>query len=164
MGEETASGETAVRRNTAGRFEYQGEDHALWLRVQHDYEHKIGTVAQICQTHGVTEQQLRYRIRKRKWKLREARSEDSRQRLIDRLLLLLGRQIGRLELRMNADEKVPPTPEELSTVSNSMARLTGTLEKLAAMTKGDVRTYRESEAMLELRAKIARRIEQLNQG
>jgi hypothetical protein len=152
------------RRNSRGQFERRGEDDALWLRVQRDYEQNIGTIAELCERHEISEWQLRYRIRSQRWQLRVALPEDSRKRLVNRLLVLLGKQIARLEHRMNVNGKRLQSSEDLNAMSTALGRLAVTLEKLAAMTKDEGKTHRESEAMLELRAKIAHRIEQLNQG
>jgi transposase-like protein len=133
-------------------------ERAKWKAVRFYAENGKGTIAQICERHGITKRQYQTRFRNEGWALRRAPALASRATLVSRMFNVLDVQLGKLEAKAASDEASGNEVALLGSLAN-------TLGKLRAFDgPRDAPTELDSEAMLELRIKIARRIEQLNQG
>ncbi|MDP2782894.1 hypothetical protein [Devosia sp.] len=122
-----------------------------WAAVQHDYEIHALTNATICQCHGITRSQLRYRIEKFGWVAFRARRID-RPVLVKRLLKIFDRQLRQLE-----KTGMIHTPEDVSL----LATATRTLDKILAIKQVDRPRQVEEDDMDDLRDKLAERFDQL---
>jgi hypothetical protein len=142
---------------------------ADWATIRLAYEDDLGTTLEgICTRHGIGKRALRERIEQEGWTPRRPRSEHrnpthvvraSPARLISRMFGALERQVLRME-----ESGMPPTDKEV-VLLGSMSR---TLGKLMDIDQGRRKEGRAKAApsadLLELRKKIAERIDQLNRG
>lgn len=125
-----------------------------WAAVQLDYETNNGTLAEICQRHGVTIAQMRTRRERQGWQLRN----DWNLRvapLITRMMRVLDGQVRELEKQMT--EPVDKNVALLGT-------MTKTLEKLIELQEAQrAQKPAQRKEVSDIRNKLAARIEQLKQ-
>jgi hypothetical protein len=144
---------------------------ADWAAIRHEYEHEPDyTVAGICRRHGISKGRLQRRIDAEDWPLRRprttvreriARNPPSSQALIQRMINVLAHHVETLE-----SSSMNPTEKEiglLGTASRTLDKLLE-LEERRAEKSARRRPVTASAEMIELRKKIAERIDQLNQA
>jgi hypothetical protein len=132
------------------------DDEIDWERVR--LQVKVGEMTRhrICHEHKITMQRLARRIRENKWDVDEDATDHDRRIMVGELLLAAEKQILHLlEVQMSE------TGERESAL---LGRLTTTLDRLIALdikVTGKKPTARQSKEMTELRAKIAKRLDEL---
>ena len=131
-----------------------------WDSIRDLYENELKvTTRMIFVRFGITKHALQKRIVAEGWMQRgKGRKGVSRSRLLTRMLEAIDRQLAEIE----TDEKIP-----IERKVTMMAGLSRTLAKVLQMEKErrkGSKTKDASEELLALREKIAKRIEQLNQG
>lgn len=128
-----------------------------WPAIRADYENESITIDQIVRTYNVSKPTLYKYIEAKNWPKRRPDRPVSRRTLINRMLKMLDFQTIQMEERMTgSDEK------EVSLLGN-MAR---TLEKLIDIDRKDAErqpSVKRSREMIELRQKLAARIDQLRE-
>lgn len=126
-----------------------------WTTIQQEVRAAADTRLTICQRHGISPEQLAERVRTHKWDVPEDRSVEDRALLVRKLL------VG-LELQLEA-LKVGAVGETGDKVA-MLQKLTTTLDKLLEIERqvsGNRPPHRQSREMQELRAKIAKRLDEL---
>lgn len=126
-----------------------------WTVVRREVTEAVETRLLICERHGITLEQLTEHIRTHKWDVPEDTSEADRLLLLRKLFVGLERQLARLREAMMAE------PEDQV---GSMQKLAATLTKLLELERrisGNKPERRQSRQMQELRARIAKRLEEL---
>lgn len=125
-----------------------------WAAVQLDYEQVNGSLPQICERHGISEAQLRYRRERHGWTMRNDWSLRIAP-LINRMMRVLDGHVRQLEKQMT--DPVDKNAALLGT-------MTKTLEKLIEINAGQqaIKPTRQKE-MSDIRNKLVARIEQLKQ-
>jgi hypothetical protein len=122
-----------------------------WDDIRHEYESRLFLPKVICQRHGITEAQLRYRRECEGWLSARARPP-RRDDLVGRLLKLLDRQVRKLESAVD---------EPIDKQANILATQVKTLDKLielgAAKRNAEPATRKD---MTDLRAKLVERLAQ----
>lgn len=127
--------------------------------VRADYEGLVLSVNQICTSHRITRGRLSAMIKQGGWTPRRPKAGASSARLIARMFKVLEQQVTKME----ADMKLSDGKEIV--LIGSMARTLGKLIELdARRSKPGPRRRAATKSMMELREKVAKRIEQLNQG
>jgi len=126
--------------------------------IREDYEGLVMTVTEICAAHGITRARLAAMVVEGGWTERRPRSGSSSARLVARMLKLMERQVSRMEQDKTTSEKDATL---LGSMSRTLAKL---MEIEASRTKPGPGRKSTSKDLAELRHKLARRIEQLNQG
>jgi hypothetical protein len=122
-----------------------------WDIIRDEYEARQFLPATICRRHGITPAQLRYRREMEGWlsmRARVVRKHD----LVARMLRVLDKQIGRLE--MAVDEPIDKQANVLSTQVKTLDKL---IDMGEAQRNVDPPTKKD---MTDLRNKLAKRIEQ----
>ncbi len=132
------------------------DDEIDWDRVR--LQVKVGEMTRnrICAEHRITPQRLAARIRENKWDVEEDATEHDRRIIVGELLLATEMQVLRLLGAQMSD-----TGERESAL---LGRLTTTLDRLISLdirVTGKKPTARQSKEMTELRAKIAKRLDEL---
>ncbi len=126
--------------------------------IREDYEGLVMTITEICAAHGITRARLAAMVVQGGWTERRPRSGSSSGRLVARMLKLMERQVSRME-------KDTTTSEKDATLLGSMSRTPAKLMEIeASRTKPGPGRKSTSKELAVLRHKLARRIEQLNQG
>ena len=122
-----------------------------WAAVQRDYERHILTNTAICERHGITTAQLRYRHQKYGWVAYRARRTD-RTALFSRMLKVFDKHLRKLEASdmINTDKEI-----------NALATATKTLDKIIELQDAEQPMPAEKQDMADLRDKLAERIDQL---
>lgn len=122
-----------------------------WDAVRAEYEGREFLPLIICQRHGITLSQLRYRRECEGWFSARARPP-RRDDLVARMLKVLDKQIRQLETAVN---------EPIDKQANVLATQVKTLDKLiemgAAKRNAEPATRKD---MTDLRAKLAKRLDQ----
>lgn len=130
-----------------------------WMAVRTDYEDLTLPITDLLAKHAISESTLYDRIRKQGWPNRQPAKPVTRTALIERLYRLLEGQIRQLEteLRGAGDKQVA-----------LLGALTRNLEKLTEMERKErgekARTPKRKADISALRAKLARRIDEINNG
>lgn len=124
--------------------------HVDWAAVQHDFELHTLTNDTICQCHGITRAQLRYRVEKFGWVAYRARRID-RPVLVNRLLKIFDRQLRQLE-----KSGMTQTDKHI----NLLATATRTLDKILEFQQAQQPGPPHKKDMADLRDKLARRLDQ----
>lgn len=122
-----------------------------WDIIRVEYEGRHFLPAVICERHGITPAQLRYRREVEGWpsiRARVVRQED----LVARMLKVLDKQIRRLEAAV--DEPIDKQANVLSMQAKTLDKL---IELGAAQPNVEPPTQKD---MTDLRNKLAKRIEQ----
>ena len=131
-------------------------DKVDWQKVRLQVRAGEMTRNRICAEHGITTRRLARRIRENKWDVDEDATDLDRRIIVDELLLATEKQVLHLlEVEMSA------TGERESLL---LGRLVSTLDRLIALdmrVTGKKTTPRQSKEMTELRAKIAKRLDEL---
>jgi uncharacterized membrane protein YgaE (UPF0421/DUF939 family) len=122
-----------------------------WLAIRIAYEARDCTEEELRRQHGVTEGQIRYRREKENWVKRSTRKIE-RGTLITRMMSVLARQVSILERQMNG---------QIDKEAALLGTMTKTLEKLMELERADAAQRPSQKDLTELRAKVAKRIEQL---
>lgn len=130
----------------------------IWAAIKADYLAGALTVSAVAKKHGRSRAAIYRHATSQNWQKRQRPRQTSRAGLIDRLMTLLERQLGFMEMNMTGTDD-----KEVALLGN-MVR---TLEKLIDLdrkgeTAGD--DARQDRNMTELRDKLAARIDQLRQG
>lgn len=132
------------------------DDKVDWQKVRLQVRAGEMTRNRICAEHGITTRRLARRIRENKWDVDEDATDLDRRIIVDELLLATEKQVLHLlEVEMSA------TGERESLL---LGRLVSTLDRLIALdmrVTGKKTTPRQSKEMTELRAKIAKRLDEL---
>lgn len=126
-----------------------------WVAIQQDVRDARDTRLSICSRHRISLEQLAERIRSHKWSVPEDRSVEDRALLVRKLLVGLELQMEGLKA-----EGMGGTETKVATLQ----KLTTTLDKLLEIERsvtGNRPPRRQSREMQELRAKIAKRLEEL---
>ena len=140
-----------------------GPQEVDWVRIRDVYEHDHATSCRaICETFGTTKFKLQKHVVDEGWTPRRKVKEKqvSRAKLIRRMLQALDREMTRIEASDDpADRKV----SALAIMSRTLAKL---LQTEASRRHGQTEKSKApaSAELALLREKIAKRIEQLNQG
>lgn len=126
-----------------------------WTIIRAEVVAAVESRLLICERHGITLEQLTERIRTHKWNVPEDASEADRLLLLRKLFVGLERQLARLREAMVAK------PEDQV---SAMQKLTATYTKLLELERrinAGKPERRQSPQMQELRARIAKRLEEL---
>lgn len=126
-----------------------------WTRIRSEVAAAVESRLLICERHDITLQQLTEHIRTHKWDVPEDASEADRLLLLRKLFVGVERQLARLR------EAVMAEPEDQV---GAIHKLTTTLTKLLELERrinGNKPERRQSRQMQELRARIAKRLEEL---
>lgn len=110
----------------------------------------------ICAEHGITPQRLAGRIRENKWDVDEDATDHDRKILVGWLYRAFEKQVIHL-----AEAQMSETGERESVL---LGRLATNLDRMIALeirVTGKKPTARQSKEMTELRAKIAKRLDEL---
>ncbi|WP_423068502.1 hypothetical protein [Devosia sp. CN2-171] len=132
------------------------DDDKRWDLVRLQVKAGEMTRNRICAEHGITTQRLAQQIRKNKWDVDEDATEHDRRIIIGELFLATELQVLRL-----LGAQMSETGERESAL---LGRLTTTLDRLISLdvrVTGKKPTQRQSKEMTELRAKIAKRLDEL---
>ena len=132
------------------------DDEVNWELVRLQVKAGEMTRQRICAAHGITMQRLARRIRENKWDVDEDASEHDRRIIVGEILLAAELQILHL-----LETEMSETGERESML---LGRLATTLNRLMALdikVAGKKPTPRQSKEMTELRAKIAKRLDEL---
>jgi hypothetical protein len=132
------------------------DDAIKWELVRLQVKAGEMTRNRICAEHGITMQRLAARIRENRWDVEEDATE--RDRII--LLGLAYRVLERLLIQL-AEGEMSPTGERESV---ALGRLLTSLDRTIALETritGRKPTPRQSREMVELRAKIAKRLDEI---
>ena len=121
-----------------------------WPAVQLAYETHTLTNAQICEHFDITETQLRYRRQNHGWISQRARVVN-RPELINRMMKILEQQVCRLEKPM-----VNSVDRDIGLLSTASK----TLDKLIELQKDSRPSVEDEYEMIEIREKLALRIDQ----
>jgi hypothetical protein len=126
-----------------------------WTEVRREVEAAVETRLLICARHNITLETLAEHIRTHKWDVPEDRTVEDRVLLVRKLLVGLELQMEGLKASAmsGGEDKVPV-----------LQKLTATLDKLLEIersTNGNRPPRRQSREMQELRAKIAKRLDEL---
>lgn len=126
-----------------------------WSQIRIEVEAAVESRLLICERHRISLEQLTEHIRTHKWDVPEDASEADRLLLVRKLFVGLERQLARLREAMMA------SPEDQV---GAMQKLTTTLTKLLELERrinANRPERRQSRQMQELRARIAKRLEEL---
>ena len=126
-----------------------------WTLIRTEVVAAVESRLLICEQHGITLEQLKEHIRTHKWDVAEDASEADRLLLLRKLFVGLERQLARLR------EAMVERPEDQV---GAMQRLTTTFTKLLELERrmnAGKPERRQSRQMQELRARIAKRLEEL---
>ena len=121
-----------------------------WSAVQLAYETHTLTNAQICEHFDITGAQLRYRRQNHGWISQRARVVN-RPELINRMMKILEQQVCRLEKPM-----VNSVDRDIGLLSTASK----TLDKLIELQKDSRPSVEDEYEMIEIREKLALRIDQ----
>lgn len=124
-----------------------------WHVTRQEYETRLFVPAMICQRHGITPAQLRYRRLSEGWLSCRARLV-TKADLVARMLKVLDKQVRRLENAVS--EPIDKQANVLGTMAKTLDKL---IELGAAERNVEPATRKD---MTDLRAKLAKRIEQYN--
>ncbi len=122
-----------------------------WAIVRAEYEGRLFLPPMICQRHGITPAQLRYRREKEDWLSLKAHPP-SMMHLIVRMLRVLDAQMRELETNMDL-----PIDKKATMLAGQVKTLDKLIEMGAA--KRNVEPP-SSKDMTDLRAKLVKRLEQ----
>ena len=129
-----------------------------WAAVRADYEARKMTILALTVKYGASRHAINDRRIAERWKPRRL-SVTTREDILARVYRILDRQTMKMEQAMENGEQAYGMSD--------LASVTRTLEKLISLNKAERKRTRnppESDLMKALRAKLADRIEQLNQG
>lgn len=129
-----------------------------WAAVKADYEARELTLVQLEAKYGITKHEINNHRRNEGWTPRRD-TVATRQEIMTRVYRILDKQTRKMEAAIDKDSTVYGMSD--------LASVTRTLEKLIALNKAETRRKNnppESAVMKSLRAKLADRIDQLNQG
>ena len=125
-----------------------------WMLIQQAVRAATETRLSICSRHGISLEQLVEHIRSHKWSVPEDRADEDRALLVRKLMVGLEQQAEGLKDAMGG------TGDKVATLQ----KLTTTLDKLLEIERslqGNRPPRRQSREMLELRARIAKRLDEL---
>lgn len=125
-----------------------------WTLIQQEVRAATETRLSICSRHRISLEQLVEHIRTHKWSVPEDRAAEDRALLVRKLMVGLEQQMEGLTNAMGG------TGDKVATLQ----KLTTTLDKLLEIERslsGNRPPRRQSREMLELRAKIAKRLDEL---
>jgi hypothetical protein len=129
-----------------------------WAEIRRAYEAPGQSVKAICAAFGVASWTLHDRVKAEGWTVRKPRRK-GRERLVERLFLVLERQVKEVEARMSARNGIPVDDKEAKLL-DSLARTLGKLMELDASEKA--RTGGQpSRDLRAAREKLVERIDQL---
>lgn len=126
-----------------------------WAAVRREVMAAVDTRLAICHRHRISLEQLGEHIRSHKWEVPEDATEHDRLLLVRRLFVALERQLNRL-----MEAVLTGTGDQMP----ALQRLTATLGKLLELERrvgGNRPERRQSREMQELRARIAKRLAEL---
>lgn len=124
-----------------------------WAVIRQEYEARLFVPAMICQRHNITPAQLRYRRLSEGWLSCWARVV-TKADLVARMLKVLDKQVRRLENAVS--EPIDKQANVLGTMAKTLDKL---IELGAAERNVEPATRKD---MTDLRAKLAKRIDQYN--
>lgn len=124
-----------------------------WETIREEYEGRLFLPSVICQRHGITEMQLRYRRQMEGWLSARSRVPKHGD-IVARMLRVLDKQVRQLEKAV--DE---PIDKQVKALSETVKTL-DTLIKQGA-TKPDVEPASRKD-MTDMRAKLVKQLEQFN--
>jgi hypothetical protein len=126
-----------------------------WTVIQQEVRAARDTRLTICHRHNISLEVLAEHIRSHKWSVPEERSVEDRALLVRKLLVGLEQQMEGLKA-----DAMGGTSDKVATLQ----KLTTTLDKLLEIERsvtGNRPPRRQSREMQELRAKIAKRLDEL---
>ncbi|MFC3704571.1 hypothetical protein ACFOOL_07360 [Devosia honganensis] len=122
-----------------------------WETIRAEYEGKLFHPEVICQRHGITTSQLRYRRERGGWSSITARPTRQAD-LVMRMMRLLERQLGQLERAMKE-----PVDKRVNTLAVQVRTLDKLIELGAAARNVEPASRKD---MTDLRAKLVERLAQ----
>ncbi len=122
-----------------------------WAIIRAEYEGRLYVPPMICQRHGITPAQLRYRREKEDWLSLKAHPP-SRMQLVVRMLRVLDAQMRELETDMEL-----PIDKKAAMLAGQVKTLDKLIEMGAAQRNVEPPTRKD---MTDLRAKLVKRLEQ----